>query len=246
MAVRSGAPPKLASCSNCPIRHRAVCALCEPDELETLEDIKYYRSFEAGQPIVWAGDEMDFVASVVDGLATLSRTMEDGRRQIMGLLMASDFIGRPGRNKVRYDVVAMTDVVLCCFRRKPFENLVEQTPSIGRRLLDMSLDDLDAAREWMLLLGRKTARERIASLLVMVFQRDAALHATVAGTQLDVELPLSRENIADFLGITLETVSRQLTLLKKDGVIILEGRRGLRVPDYARLLHETGEEPVSR
>lgn len=230
------------NCSECPIRHRAVCSMCEPDELQRLEDIKYYRKFEAGQPVVWSGDRMDFVASVVSGLCTLSRSMEDGRRQIMGLLMSADFIGRPGREVVRYDVVAVTDVTLCCFRRKPFEVIVRETPHIGNRLLDMSLDELDAAREWMLLLGRKTARERIASLLVMILEREHQLSETGAQPNHSLELPLSRENIADFLGMTLETVSRQLSHLKKDGIIDLEGRRGVVVPDFDRLLFESGDD----
>jgi CRP/FNR family transcriptional regulator len=185
---------------------------------------------------------MDFVASVVTGLCTLSRSMEDGRRQIMGLLMASDFIGRPGRETVRYDVVAVSDVLLCCFRRKPFEGLVRTTPHIGNRLLDMSLDELDAAREWMLLLGRKTARERIASLLVMIIEREHGMAKPDGTPGHSIELPLSRENIADFLGMTLETVSRQLSHLKKDGVIRLEGRRGVTVPDFDRLMLEAGDD----
>merc|ERR1712065_73720 len=107
-------------CGDCPIRHNAVCARCDNDELEALEKIKYYRTWEAGQTIVWSGDEMDFVASVVTGIATLSQTMEDGRTQMVGLLLPSDFVGRPGRDGSAYDVVATSDLVMCCFRKKPF------------------------------------------------------------------------------------------------------------------------------
>jgi len=108
-------------CGDCPIRHRAVCSRCEDDELAVLEQMKYYRSFEAGQTLIWSGDQMDFVASVVTGIATLTQTMEDGRRQMVGLLLPSDFVGRPGRTHAPYDVTATTDVVMCCFRKKPFE-----------------------------------------------------------------------------------------------------------------------------
>ena len=87
------------NCGNCPIRHRAVCARCDADELRQLDGIKYYRSFEAGQTLIWSGDRMDFVASVVTGIATLSQVMEDGRTQTVGLLFPSDFVGRPGRDK---------------------------------------------------------------------------------------------------------------------------------------------------
>jgi CRP/FNR family transcriptional regulator len=224
-------------CAECPIRHRAVCSHCEPDELKKLEEIKYYRSFEAGQPIVWAGDKMEFVGSVVKGICTLSQTMEDGGTQITGLLMASDFLGRPGRETIRFDVTAITDVTLCCFRKKPFEHLMDITPHIGSRLLDMSLDELDAAREWMLLLGRKTARERIASLLVMIVNRQA-LDPDADGNE--IGLPMSRESIADFLGMTLETVSRQLNALNRDKTISLIGRREVRVPDLALLKEAAG------
>jgi CRP/FNR family transcriptional regulator len=155
-------------CADCPIRHRAVCAKCETDELEKLEAIKYYRSYEAGQTIVWAGDRMDFVASVVRGVASLTQTMEDGRRQMVGLLLPSDFVGRPNRESAPYDVTATTDLQLCCFRRAPFQELMDDTPHIAQRLLEMTLDELDAAREWMLLLGRKTAREKIASFLTII------------------------------------------------------------------------------
>ena len=88
--------PAHQECADCPIRHRAVCARCESDELAQLEQVKYYRSYQAGQTVIWSGDRMDFVASVVNGIATLTQTMEDGRRQMVGLLLPSDFVGGPG------------------------------------------------------------------------------------------------------------------------------------------------------
>ncbi|TKZ22116.1 Crp/Fnr family transcriptional regulator [Shimia litoralis] len=229
-------------CGNCPIRHRAVCARCETDELEVLEEIKYYRSFEAGQTVVWSGDKMDFVGSVVSGIASLTQTMEDGRTQMVGLLLPSDFVGRPGRDGAAYDVVATTDLVMCCFRKKPFERMMLETPHIAQRLLEMTLDELDAAREWMLVLGRKTAREKIASLLSIIARRDASLKLSGAQGTLVFDLPLTREAMADYLGLTLETVSRQMSALKRDGVILLEGKRHVTIPDLSRLLEEAGDD----
>lgn len=229
-------------CTDCPIKHRAVCARCEVDELAQLEAMKYYRSYQAGQTVIWAGDRMDFVASVVTGIATLTQTMEDGRRQMVGLLLPSDFVGRPGRPSVAYDVTATTDLVMCCFRKKPFEDMMLALPHIGQRLLEMTLDDLDAAREWMLLLGRKTAREKIASLLAIVARRDAALLLRAASGPMMFDLPLTREQMADYLGLTLETVSRQVSALKRDGVISLVGKRHVTVPDFDRLLEEAGDD----
>jgi CRP/FNR family transcriptional regulator, anaerobic regulatory protein len=227
-------------CGTCPIRHRAVCARCEPVELEQLDTFKYYRSFEAGQPIIWSGDRMDFVASVVTGVASLSQGMEDGRTQMVGLLLPSDFMGRPGRELAPYDVTAVSNLTLCCFRRKPFEDMMADTPHIGQRLLEMTLDELDAAREWMVVLGRKNAREKIASMLAIVARREASLN--LVPTTNEFELPLTREAMADYLGLTLETVSRQMSALKRDGIIQLAGKRRIIVPDFDRLQSETGDD----
>ncbi len=227
-------------CSDCPIRHRAVCARCDADELDHLERNKYYRNFQAGQTIVWADDRMEFVGSVVSGVATLTQTMEDGRTQMVGLLLPSDFIGRPDRSTAAYDVVATTDIVMCCFRKKPFEKMIENTPHIAHRLLEMTLDELDAAREWMLVLGRKTAREKIASLLVILARRGKLPEDVNAPVVFD--LPLTREAMADYLGLTLETVSRQISALNKDGIIELKIKRNVTVPDIYRLTQEAGDD----
>ena len=237
------APPKdIRQCGECPIRHRAVCARCDADELAQLDHIKYYRSFEAGQTVIWSGDRMDFVASVVTGIAKLTQTMEDGRRQMVGLLLPSDFVGRPGRQNAAYDVTAVNDVLMCCFRKKPFEDLMAHTPHVSQRLLEMTLDELDAAREWMLLLGRKTAREKIASLLAIIARRDATLKLRGAAGATVFDLPLTREEMADYLGLTLETVSRQMSALKREGLIVLEGNRRVTIPDFGRLMNVTGDD----
>ncbi|MGR3271418.1 Crp/Fnr family transcriptional regulator [Thalassococcus profundi] len=239
--IRTQALTFTQDCNDCPIRHRAVCARCETDELARLEEIKYYRRFEAGQSVVWSGDRMDFLGSVVNGVATLTQTMEDGRTQMVGLLLPSDFVGRPGRVEAAYDVTATTDLVMCCFRRAPFERMMHETPHIAQRLLEMTLDELDAAREWMLVLGRKTAREKIASLLAIIARRNA-LVGTADDHAVTLELPLTREAMADYLGLTLETVSRQISALKRDGVIVLTGKRHVAVPDLVRLMAEAGDD----
>jgi CRP/FNR family transcriptional regulator len=245
-ATAASALPKLKNveveCGGCPIRHRAVCARCGPEELTRLEEIKYYRTYEAGQAIAWSGDEMGFVGSVVRGVATLSQTMVDGRKQMVGLLLPSDFLGRPGRASTPYDVTAVSEVTLCCFRKKPFESLLVSTPAVAERLLDMALDELDAAREWMLILGRKTAREKIASLLTIIARREATVGLQAMKGPIAIDLPLTREAMADYLGLTIETVSRQVSALKNEGVIELDGKRRIIVPDIRLLMAETGDD----
>ena len=226
-------------CTDCPIRHRAVCARCDTDELEVLENMKSYRSYAAGELILWRGEPLQFVASLVSGVASLSKTMEDGRTQMVGLLLPSDFIGRPGRERIEFDVTATTDVTLCCFDRKPFERLVDETPHVAQRLMELALDELDAARDWMLLLGRKSAREKIATFIEMLARRSQGVEQ-LARTQ--VQLPMTRDQIANYLGLTLETVSRQFSALKKEGVIDFTDRRQFEVRDIIALQDATGDD----
>lgn len=226
-------------CQECPIRHRAVCARCDTDELTRLEAMKTYRQFSAGDVILWRGEPLKFVASLVSGAATLSKTMEDGRTQMVGLLLPSDFIGRPGRKEIEFDVTATTDVTLCCFNRTPFETLVDETPHVAQRLMELALDELDAAREWMLLLGRKTAREKIATFVEMLARRG---HSADQAAQNNITLYLTRDQIANYLGLTLETVSRHFSTLKKEGVIGFTDRHHLQVLDLPALQEATGDD----
>ena len=222
-------------CSACPIRHRAVCARCTPDELEELNIFKFYRTFPAGRMIAAEGDELEALSSVVSGVASLSATFEDGRVQTVGLLLPSDFIGRPGRATVVHDITAVTEVTLCSFHRRDFEAFMQRSPHVCQRLLEMTHDELDAARSWMTVLGRKTAREKVATLLTRLLRRATLPAELELPGPKTVLLPLSREAIADFVGLTVETVSRQFTALRKDGVIRLDGKRRVIVPDVERL-----------
>ncbi|ETX28693.1 transcriptional regulator FnrL [Roseivivax isoporae] len=233
--------PVQETCAGCPIRHRAVCAHCEPQELERLERIKSYADIAAGAPIFFAGEPMRHVASVVSGAAILSRTLEDGRRQINGLMLPSDFIGRPWRETIPFDVTAASPVRLCRFERIAFEKILGDTPHVSERLLSMTLDDLDAARDWAVVLGRMAARERISAFLLILARRLGRTDRHDP-SRVTFSLPLTREAIADLLGLTLETASRQMSALRRDGVIETEGRSTVIVPDLARLQEEAQDD----
>ena len=106
----------------------------------------------------------------------------------------------------------------------------------------MTLDELDAAREWLMLLGRKSAREKIASFLSILARREATLKRKRPSGEIELILPLTREAMADYLGLTLETVSRQISALKKAGIIELDGKRRVMIPSLDRLFGETGDD----
>lgn len=229
-------------CGACPIQRQAICSRCETDELNILEQLKSYRTYSKGEMITYTGAPVSHVGTLVSGVASIAQGLEDGRRQIMGILLPSDFIGRPGARVAQYDITASSEVTMCRFEIKAFEKLLATSPALGPRLLEMTMDELDAAREWMLLLGRKSAREKIATLLFMIAMKNKSLSGSDANEALDFTLPLTRETLADYLGLTIETVSRQFSALRKEGVIHLKGQRHITIPDFRRLLVEAGDD----
>jgi len=240
-----GRVPHSLECARCPVRWQAICARCDAAELAQLDRMKSYRTFARAESIAHAGARMTHLGTLVSGVAVLAQGMADGRRQIMGLLLLGDFIGRPQRQHLHFDIVAAEKVKICRFERAEFEKFLCGSAALSGRLLDMTFDELDAAREWMLVLGRKSARERLASLIDRLGQRQTRLPGELPPASLSFELPLTRDMLADYLGLTKETVSRQMTALRRAGIIKQEGRRRLIVPDRDRLLDQTGSSPPS-
>jgi CRP/FNR family transcriptional regulator len=226
----------MKDCSQCVVRNRAICAGLEPDELDALGQLGRKQRVTKGQTVVWEGDDSVVVANVIEGVLKVSMSISDGREQIVGLVFASDFIGRPFGQQSPYSVTALTDSELCIFSRSTFDSFARRHPELEHKLLRRTLTELDRAHEWMLLLGKKTATERIATLLLEMSARLGETGCSADKNALDsFELPLDRQQMGDVLGLTIETVSRQLSLLKAGGVINLPDRRTVTIQDRARL-----------
>jgi CRP/FNR family transcriptional regulator len=239
--VPEGRKPDIR-CANCPIQDRAVCAYAGPQDLALLEAIKSYRTYLPGEEIVAAGEPVRQLGSVITGAVALSRLLADGRKQMVGLLFPGDFVGRALAATAPFDAVAVGEVTLCLFDKRRFERILGETPELRRRLLEMTLDELDAARDWMVVLGRKTAREKLASFLLTVARRTARPRDPGKDGGTRISLPLTREATADYLGLTIETVSRQIGGLQKAGILRLLDTRTVLIPDLAALREASGGE----
>lgn len=220
-------------CASCAIRHRGICAALSEEELNELNRIARPRRVAAGKVISGDSEPGIACANIVSGVVKLSKMLSDGRQQIVGLQFAPDFLGRTFAESNPYTAEAATDVELCSFPRKEFEDVVRKYPDLEHRLFSDMLGELDAAREWMLLLGRKTAQEKVASFLLLLARRAAVTGCSHSGDPgiTQFQLPLTRADMADYLGLTLETVSRQITRLKTSGVLKLGENREVLVPD---------------
>jgi CRP/FNR family transcriptional regulator len=226
----------MGSCEHCVVRNRAICAVLSPDELRALDRISRRRVLATGQTLMWEGDDSLMVANVIDGVLKLTTGTGDGREQIVGIVYPSDFIGRPFGAHSGQTVTALTDAQVCTFTRQDFDGFARTHPDLEHKLLQRTLTELDRARHWMLLLGRKSATEKIASFLLEMSERlvGAGCDAT-EGPAERFDLPFGRQAIADILGLTIETVSRQLTGLRSDGIIDLPSRREIVIRDRTAL-----------
>jgi len=208
-------------CAACQVRHLAVCSALERDELNLLDEIVRFVDLEAGDALFDEGEPAANVYNLTSGSIKLYKLLPDGRRQVTGFLFAGDFLGLADSDDYIYSAEAVAATSLCKFSRVDLDSLMEKTPELGRRLLRMARYELAEAQDQILLLGRKTAKERIASFILMLSER--AVRRGESGNP--VSIPMSRNDIGDYLGLTTETVSRTLTRLRSSGAINMESDR---------------------
>jgi CRP/FNR family transcriptional regulator len=227
-------------CSSCIVRNRAICASLTADELAVLGRMGRRQRVRAGHTLLWEGDDAPVVANVLEGVLKLVVSASDGREQIVGVVFPSDFIGRPFGKESPYSVTAMTDAEVCIFNRNSFDDFAGQHPDLQQKLLRRTLDELDRARHWMMLLGRKSATEKVASFLLEMADRLSGQGCKADDSLDGFELPFGRQQIADILGLTIETTSRQLTRMKGDGLLDLPSRREIVIRNRAAMEEMAG------
>ena len=240
--VTSNPPDAMERCALCLVRDEGVCGWKDEEQITKLAQIAHRRRIAAGQTIISDEEPVEFFANIISGAVKLTKTLPDGRQQIVALLFAPDFFGRAYSKNNPYTAEAVTDVDICTFPKAAFERLVSEYPALQQLLFKRSLDELDAARDWMLLLGLKNAEEKVASFLCMLARRSLKAgcpHTNTPGTS-TFDLPLTRSDMADYLGLTLETVSRHMTRLKASRIIEMGSNRLVLIRDMARLELKAG------
>jgi CRP/FNR family transcriptional regulator len=212
------------------VRHIAVCGVLESAALREFKESGPSIEYQAGETVVFESDEATSVYSLASGLLRLSKLLPDGRRQIAGFLFPGDFLGITMEEEHAFTAEAVAKSRLCRFPRAHFDAFVTEHPELERRLYAVAAHELAAARQQLVLLGRKTATERLASFLLVLDQR------CPAGNDRDeIRMPMSRSDMADYLGLRIETISREISALKAARVIQLTERHAFRIVDRSRL-----------
>ncbi len=220
------------ACATCPVKDSAACSVLSEEERDALAAAGRTRTLKRGEMLFAAGDEDAACATLVSGALKVSAIDADGNEQILSLVHPSGFVGELFAPFAHHDVVALTESKLCSFGRRDIERALEDYPALARALLRRSQEDLLATRSLLELTANASAEARLAALL-----HDFAAAASHSPCHLakEFELPLTRGEIANMLGLTIETVSRKFGELEELGAIRRKGKRGIELVDPAQL-----------
>ena len=211
-------------CADCGVRSLSVCAALDRAELRELDHLGRHIHFISRETVFAQEELTTSFYNLREGVMRLYKLLPDGRRQIVGFAMPGDFLGMATSARHSFSADAVGPVAVCRFPRTSFARFIADKPHLLRRINELVVRELSQAQDHMVLLGRRSAEERVASFLIGWRDRLARL-SDVTNT---VPLPMCRQDIADFLGLTIETVSRIFTKLERDGLIeIMSGGVGL-------------------
>ena len=232
--VRGAVGP--SPCAACSVRDLSICNVLNNDELRHFTDIVSDVHTAPGQAMFFEGDPAEHLFVIRDGCARVFKLLADGRRMITGFLFPSDFIGIADNGLYSYGCEAITRLTVCRMPRRKLFDYFETYPALERRMLEIATNELAATQDQMLLLGRKSALEKLASFLHVLLRR----HERRSAPADRLFLPMSRSDIGDHLGLTTESVSRCFTQLRKMDVVRLDSAHRVEIADRAALLRLTG------
>lgn len=208
-----------------------------------LNQIFQIQKIEAGQVVADAGDPFELIGFVTDGILRMQKTLPDGRQHVVGLLVTGDMFGRVFDGPMQFAIEAATDTTVYTFRRAPFEALLSRSPELDRIILIHFLTEIDCTRNWMVVLSNPRVRGRLAGFLLMLCNRFRGvdhLFGSMNG-RLTIKIPISRADVAHFLGARPESISRAFHALADDGLIDIIRPDLVAVSNIEDLAEEAGE-----
>ncbi len=204
-------------CIDCRIRHRAFCAALAPGELRALEEVVEDITLSPDRTVFYERDAAEHIYNVFSGTMKIYKLLQDGRRQVLGFPSEGDLLGLALDEEYSYSAETLTPVTLCRVSRARLRGLATEFPALETKLLQITAAELAESQAQMMVLGRKSAQERIASFLLQLSEKSQR----AGGTGNPLTLPMSRHDIADYVGLTAETVSRVLTQFAREGLITI-------------------------
>jgi CRP/FNR family transcriptional regulator len=218
-------------CALCGIRPYSFCRCLNEDELEVFSKISSERIFSNGSNIFLQQEKSNNLYNITEGNVKIYQLLTDGRLQIIGFLYPGDFFGSYRQGKYNYSAQAIGDVKVCVFNEIILNKHLEKNPKLSRELLNITANELTLAQDRIRVLGKLTATERMANFILNISDQ----RARIKWQDNPVSLPMNRQDIADYLGLTIATVSREITRLKISNVIKVISSSQIYINDRTKL-----------
>jgi CRP/FNR family transcriptional regulator, anaerobic regulatory protein len=225
----SSSQATIGRCAACTVRSLSICGALDQADIVQFERIVHHVKLAPNEALFMAGQVAGSVHGLTAGVARMYKLLPDGRRQVIGFALPGDFLGTVPSDRYSFSADAIDTVTVCRLSQEVFTHFIEQRPHFLIRINEFAVRELMLAQEQMLLLGRRTAEEKVAAFLVGWRER----LAHIGDERQAITLPMSRQDIADFLGLTIETVSRTLTRFEREKMLIIVAG-GVRLLDASR------------
>ena len=202
-------------CSLCKIRSYSFCRCLKDGQLKIFSEISSERTHTNRENIFLQQEISTNLYNITEGNVKIYHLLSDGRVQIIGFLYPGDFFGSYRLGKYNYSAEAIGDIKLCVFKQEILDKYLEKNTNIVKELLHMISYELTLAQDRIGVLGKMNANERMAKFILNISNQ----RARIGWQDNPISLPMTRQDIADYLGLTLETVSREITKLKTSNII---------------------------
>ena len=218
-------------CASCKVRPFSFCRCLKEEDLRYFSGISLEKKFSDKQNVFLQSDEGKRLYNITEGNVKIFQLLQDGRIQIIGFLYPGDFFGSYKKGKYNYSAQAIGDVVVCEFKEDVLNNHMDENPALSRELLNMTTNELVLAQDRIKVLGKLTATERVANFISNISKQ----RARIKWQDNPISLPMSRQDIADYLGLTIATVSREITRLKTSNIIKVLSASQIYINDRTKL-----------
>ena len=218
-------------CSECNIRSYSFCRCLQEDKLKEFSNISSEKKFQNKTNIFLQQDDAKNIYNITEGNVKIYQLIDDGRIQIIGFLYPGDFFGSYKNGKYNYCAEAIGDVRVCIFEQKKLDEYIDKNMVLAKELLNQTSHELTLAQDRMGVLGKLDATERLAKFLMNISEQ----RKRIGWQNNPISLPMTRQDIADYLGLTIETVSREVSKLKTSNIIKVLSSKQIYINDFDKL-----------
>ena len=218
-------------CSLCKIRSYSFCRCLNDDQLEIFSKVSFEKKFTDKENIFLQNDPSTHLYNITEGNVKIYQLLDDGRIQIIGFLYPGDFFGTYKNNKYNYSAEAIGNLRVCVFDQRVLDKYMDQNPILAKELLNETSYELTLAQDRMTVMGRLNAIEKIAIFLINISNQ----RKRIGWQSNPISLSMARQDIADYLGLTIETVSREISKLKTSNIIKIISSKQLFINDIEKL-----------